>query len=576
MRYELISPIDAGLSTAEQIFVNRGLRFEDIPHYLNTTDADLLSPTLLANIHAAAQTLLRHIFQRSKALVIVDSDVDGLTSSAILINYLNRLFPAWVQNNVSYRLHQGKQHGILTPEVGDVQLVIAPDSSSNEYEIHQALQEKGIDVIVLDHHEAPKVSEHAIVVNNQLCDYPTKTLSGAGIVYKFCQYLDQFSDAPAANEFCDLAALGLIADMVSLKDFETRHIISKGLRQINNPYFQAMVNKQAFSLGDTITPIGVAFYIAPYMNAMCRSGTMEEKTLLFESMLEYRAYEKIPSTKRGDGPLATELRVDAACRICSNVKTRQGKERDNSLDIMEHIIEDRDLSEDKVILIKLQKRFGSTGNITGLIANELMANYQRPVLILRETEHDKEIWWEGSGRGYEKSDLKDFRKIVEESGLVEYAEGHANAFGCGVKDENITQLIEYLEETLKDYDFSRKYNVDFIYDYNSIEPWAIETIAGYKAYWGQGIEEPKVVIENVPVRADNTQLMKGKTLKIQLPDNLSAVKFFSNADEYNSLVSEQGCTRINLVGTCDINTWNYTPQIKIIDYEITQKFEYYF
>ena len=119
-------------------------------------------------------------------------------------------------------------------------------------------------------------------------------------------------------------------------------------------------------------------------------------------------------------------------------------------------------------------------------------------------------------------------------------------------------------------------DVDFIYDYHSIEPWTIETIAGYKAYWGQGIEEPKVVIENVPVRADNTQLMKGKTLKIQLPDNLSAVKFFSNADEYNSLVSEQGCTRINLVGTCDINTWNYTPQIKIIDYEITQKFEYYF
>lgn len=75
-------------------------------------------------------------------------------------------------------------------------LVIAPDSSSNDYDIHKALNDSGIDVIVLDHHHADKVSEYACVVNNQLCDYPTKSLSGVGIVYKFCQYLDQVLEQP--------------------------------------------------------------------------------------------------------------------------------------------------------------------------------------------------------------------------------------------------------------------------------------------------------------------------------------------------------------------------------------------
>lgn len=72
-------------------------------------------------------------------------------------------------------------------------LVIAPDSSSNDYDIHKKLMEKGIDVLVIDHHEADRISEYACVVNNQLCDYPTKSLSGVGMVYKVCQYLDELN-----------------------------------------------------------------------------------------------------------------------------------------------------------------------------------------------------------------------------------------------------------------------------------------------------------------------------------------------------------------------------------------------
>ena len=134
---------------------------------------------------------------------------------------------------------------------------------SNDYEVHQQLKAKRVDVLVIDHHEADKISENACIINNQLCDYPTKSLSGVGMVYKFCSYMDELLNVDYANDYLDLVALGMVADMMDLRDFETRHLITRGLENIRNPYLKGMIDKQAYSLKDGITPIGIAFYIAP-------------------------------------------------------------------------------------------------------------------------------------------------------------------------------------------------------------------------------------------------------------------------------------------------------------------------
>jgi single-stranded-DNA-specific exonuclease len=105
-----------------------------------------------------------------------------------------------VQNNVYYRIHTGKQHGILLDTIpDDIKLIIAPDSSSNDYEVHQALKSNGVDVLVIDHHEADMISENACIINNQLCDYPTKSLSGVGMIYKFCSYIDELLNVDYAD-----------------------------------------------------------------------------------------------------------------------------------------------------------------------------------------------------------------------------------------------------------------------------------------------------------------------------------------------------------------------------------------
>ena len=194
MEYQLLAPLNEGYSVIEQVLTNRGVRLDDIYHYLNTTDEDSYPPEYVANIEQAAKMLIKHLNNGSKVFVQVDSDCDGYTSAAVLLNYLHSWIPSIIKSNFSYGFHPGKQHGInidMIPE--GTQLVIAPDSSSNDYEIHRELFDKGIDVLIIDHHEAEYISNYACVVNNQLCSYPTKSLSGVGMVYKVCQNMDKLN-----------------------------------------------------------------------------------------------------------------------------------------------------------------------------------------------------------------------------------------------------------------------------------------------------------------------------------------------------------------------------------------------
>lgn len=97
------------------------------------------------------------------------------------------------------------------------------------------------------------------------------------MVYKFCCRIDELLDVNYANNFIDLVALGLVGDMMSMQDFETKRLIDVGLQNITNPFFKEMVTKQSFSLKGKVTPFGIAFYIVPYINATIRVGSYEEK-----------------------------------------------------------------------------------------------------------------------------------------------------------------------------------------------------------------------------------------------------------------------------------------------------------
>ena len=168
---------------------------------------------------------------------------------------------------------------------------------------------------------------------------------------------------------------------------------------------------------------------------------------------------------------------------------------------------------------------------------------------------------------------------MSDSGFVEYAEGHDNAMGVGILDENFEKFIAYANDALKDFDFTPKYNVDIIYNSNNVNGQEILQIASLKNLWGQGIPEPYIAIEGLKVFKENIALLGRGTLKITLPDSeVSIIKFRSSNEEYESLYSELGCVTINLVGQCKINDFGGVekPQIEITDYEIIGRTAYYF
>lgn len=582
MDYQLIKPIQENYSAIEQVLTNRGIKFEDIAHYLNVTEEDNLSPLLLDNIEQAAKMLFNQLHKDGFHIhVQVDSDCDGYTSAALLLNYIHAIIPSAIEH-ISYSFHNGKMHGInpalIPPETT---LVIAPDSSSNDYDIHKMLHNKGIEVLVLDHHQAEKISEYACIVNNQLCDYPTKSLSGVGVVYKLCQFIDSLlpTSEQKADQFLDMVAVGLVGDMMDLRDFETHYLVQTGLSQLQNPFIKGMAEKNHYQLGDNPTPIGVAFYIVPLINSITRVGTLEEKTLLFESMLNWKAFDLVPSTKRGCAG-QQETRLEQSLRTCTNVKNRQTRNQDAAVEQVKSIIKENNLLDHKILLVKLEHPSFDRG-ITGLIANKLMAEYQRPVALLVEVDEDGKKAWSGSARGYEKSKLNDFRGFCRDSGLIYLAEGHPNAFGFGILDENFDAFVEYADTTLKDIEFSPSYKVDFIHSANDIRPKEILELGNMKNLWGQNVDEPLIAVEHLSITKDMITLMsrdRNPTLKIQLSNGVTCIKFKSSEEELESLFSENGCVTINLVGKAEVNKYfnSVTPQLIIQNYEIINRQEYFF
>ena len=233
-------------------------------------------------------------------------------------------------------------------------------------------------------------------------------------------------------------------------------------------------------------------------------------------MLDWKAYNVIPSTKRGAGAGAKETVLAQALRVATNVKNRQTSSQDASLATVQKIIEERDLLEHKVLIIQLESASFDKG-ITGLIANKLMAIYQRPVGLLIKTYVDGKLAWSGSARGYSKGEFHNFRQLCRNSGLVFLAEGHEEAFGLGIYNENIDAFIEYCDEQLKDTKFEPCYKVDYIYNPSTLKAADILEIGKMIPLWGQEVDEPLVAIEHVKITASNIALMKS-TLKITLPD----------------------------------------------------------
>jgi single-stranded-DNA-specific exonuclease len=547
--------------------------------YLNTTAEERLDPLLLDNMLEGAKMLMKHIQANNKIFVQIDEDCDGYTSAALLINYLNKLFPHFAQNNIIYKTHERKEHGIVLDYIpDDVSLVVVPDASSNEWALHKTLVEQNKEVLVLDHHNAPSLPETwACIINNQLSqDYSNKSLSGVGVVYKFCSFFDALLGVSYADEFLDLVAVGEVADMMALNNYENKYLIETGINNIKNPFVSGMVAKNEFYLKGKLDPHGISFCIAPAVNAVARVGSPAERLIMFEAMLDFCAYDMVPSTKRG-GAGQMETKVEQACRNCTNVRNRQNRDRDSSLKLAEKLIIEQDLLKNPILIIQFEHS-SVNENLTGLIANQIAAKYNRPTLILNEVYVDGVRYWRGSGRNVKGTKFANFQQFLMDSHLVEYAAGHDNALGVSIYDIQMPQFKEYCATHVDESQFVPVHRVDLEFDAGEIDGLDILSLGDLKSIWGEGVEEPKIFVKNLKVNTSNLDLLKSSTIKItpvNREDNLSYIMFKAEDGVYDMLNTD-GVITLNVVGTCARNDYNGQPQIIIQDFEITQKQSYYF
>ncbi|NLV87710.1 MAG: hypothetical protein GX025_10930 [Clostridiales bacterium] len=580
------------------VLTNRGI--ENVDDFFDCTwENAVQSPYDLDNIEFAAKKIIWHLENSETVAILNDCDADGFTSTAVLINYFEDARKSglvgenctWKGNMPKFKWlqHETKTHGLsdtdIMKEIRDVikpALLIIPDASGTQAQ-YDALNALGIDIVVLDHHQTKESGngDNLIVVNNQQSEkYLNKSLSGVGVVWQTCRVMDDLLSLNIANNSLDLVAVGLVADVMDLTSKETRFLVQEGLRHENvrNPLLQQCLFANDFKIKGTLNPTKVAFQIAPLFNAITRIGSIEEKDMLLKALLNDANDNLVPSGNRNTKGKMVPL-VAESYRLITNAKSRQTRRQGKLMGLIDQVIEDEGLAENKVIIVAIgrddfEEEYRS---LAGLVCGRLQEVYQRPFIIVFQNEDGT---FNGSCRAPTTIEaFAGFREQCEESGLCIYSLGHSAAFGIAMTGLNVSALQDYFNEKYADVDVTPTYNCDFVADAGDPEICdVIETLSGFENIWGQGLKEPLIALTNVLIGPGTLALVgqqKGRpTLRITAKNGVVCIKFGSGQEEFDSLnLPYDGSGeyyRATIVGRAQINEFqgNRTPQLLITDYEV--------
>lgn len=546
MKYEIKGSTDSNI--IKLICENREVDYYKLEEFLNPTKDSIIGALVYENIERAARRIIFSVLNNEKIGIVVDADLDGNFSAAMIINYLREVFD---YENVEYFIHSNKAHG-LTQEImdaidgSDINLLIIPDAGTNDIKQHKLLKDKEIDVVVIDHHEVEKISEDAIVVNNQIGNFGNKTLCGAGMVLKVLNVIDAIIDRNEADNYLDLVAVALVGDSMDMNVPETRYLVQKGLLNINNPLLFEISNPNKEKNFEMIS-----YDIAPAINSFIRVGSREEKEDLFKALIcedEKRSLEI-----RGQGEIELNL-AEYIARLSPRIKNRQATEVKKALEHRETLVLNDDLPITICILSEDANR-----NLTGLIGNKLVDEYNKPVIVLKKLDNGN---FGGSGRSTTTFTL--FKDYIETSGYFKFAQGHQSAFGCRIAQEKLIEFIEKIKgKTLGSENTSYKVDKAYI---DNVSAFDILEVDKLKNHWGKGFEKPKFYIELNNISNSDIDVIgpKKDTIRIK-KDNITYIKFKCTPEEIKNIINFKMGT-IKIIGSFNINEWNdrLFPQV-IID-----------
>lgn len=514
-----------------KILANRHERIADYEEFLNPDIDKLHDPFLLHDCQKAVELIKSGIAANKKFCIYGDYDVDGVTSTVVMISTLRKMGAraSWYIPN---RLDEG--YGLTAESIDflvseDVDVLITVDCGISDITAVQAAVDSNITVIITDHHiphdELP--AAHAIV-NPKMGEYPFKELAGVGVAYKLATAL--LGEQP--KELLDLVAVGTVADVVPLLS-ENRAIVRYGLTHVTNVALSYLVTQ--VNNNKPLTPDDVGFKIAPRINAVGRLGHANDAVrMLFEKdaslIAEWaRTLEQLNAQRRA---IEEEIYKEACERI-------------------------RNLPKSETYVLVLDGEHWHSG-VIGIVASRIAEHYNRPVLLMNSADE----FARGSGRSIASIHLYDMVKMHES--LFERVGGHKHAVGFTIQKDKIhdlrTQLNHYFQQHYAMKDILPMLHADVEVEMGDLDKQYFNDLQKLAPF---GYMNPKpVLLINEAHALNGFSIAAEKHLRgsVTNGNNTLSCIGFDMAQHILKLSKH-----VDIAGAVEISSYDGMPQIKIRD-----------
>ena len=465
------------------IVANRNIDDKNLDYFLNPTlKNNLPDPSTLKNMDSSIKILLEKIFRNNTLGILGDYDVDGATSTAILFKYFE-FIGVNAEIYIPDRIKDG--YGISKNSIDHffrkkVNLLVSLDCGTNDAEFIAYAREKGIEIIVIDHHEVKSLGSPLSIINPKLKGDTSNlnNLCTAGLVFLFVIGLNRelrkknfFKNKEEINlkELLDIVAVGTICDLVPLHN-ENRLLVKKGLEKINlKPNRGLSVLKSKLELENKIKSTDIAYYIGPCINAAGRIGD------------PFLGFNLLVKNKKKDLEVIAEKLINSnnERKTLENISYNQAKMLLKNLTNMKFIF--------------LYSKTWHPG-IIGIIASRLVQEYKVPAFVMNIDENKVT----GSVRSIKNIDISKILAKLVDAGFLESGGGHAMAGGFKLKEEKLSSLQNYLKEN--SYVFFKSENSTINIDLEvKISDLNLEMINSMEQLepFGMGYPEPKILIKKV-------------------------------------------------------------------------------
>lgn len=530
-----------------QILWSRGIRSKEaLESFLYPSVNQLHDPFLLHDMDKTIERIQTSIENGEKILVYGDYDADGITSTTVMKEALEL-----IGGEVVYFLPNRFKHGYGPNksvfeeqiDVHGVQLIITVDNGVSGHEAIELANQKGVDVIITDHHELPLVLPKAYsIVHPKHPDgkYPFKELAGVGVAFKVATAL--LGEVPM--ELLDLVAIGTVADLVSLTD-ENRTLTQMGIEMLRISerigldylFRQADINKAS------IDEETIGFSLAPRLNAIGRLG------------------DATPGVE-----LLTTFDEEIAVKIAQQID-QKNEERKKIVATIEEEAFGLLNPED---MLHVVAKSGWHEGVLGIVAGKITQETGKPAIVLAIDEQTQLA--KGSGRSVSALNL--FKAIKMNADLLTYFGGHHMAAGMTLPIDNIDKLKQAIELYIKDEQIDLLQGQELLIDEEiSIGEVTISLIEQLKKMAPFGIDNMKPMFLFKQVVTDQLKRIGADQshLKFQIKNEQGTV-VDAIAFQMGKALLEFEQSIVTIAGQLSINEWNGHKKVQVMvsDYAIEE------